>query len=73
MILYLSGEPGGCIIYHWAELSLFDAVKTTWPELKTHLAHTQLYFSEYTHTSICPKISIAALYYIKYAFDKCHQ
>jgi len=30
--------------------------------------------SEYTHTYICLKISIAALnYYIEYAFDECHQ
>jgi len=25
------------------------------------------------NTSICPKISIASLYYVEYAFDKCHQ
>ena len=37
------------------------------------LAHTQLHLSEYTHTSSCTKISIAALYYIEYTFDKCHQ
>jgi len=38
-----------------------------------HLAHKQLHSLEFTHTSVCPKISIAALYYIEYAFDKCHQ
>jgi hypothetical protein len=40
---------------------------------KTIRPHTQLHLSEHTHTAICPKISIAALYYIEYAFDKFHQ
>ena len=35
--------------------------------------HTELHLSEYRLTLICPKIRIAALYSIEYAFDKCHQ
>jgi len=42
----------------------------------TH-THTQrereIYICQNTHTSICLKIRIAALYYIEYAFDKCQQ
>ena len=37
------------------------------------LAHTVKIFRIHTHTSICPKISITALYYIEYASDKSHQ
>ena len=40
---------------------------------QTFSIHTHSYISQNTHTSNCLKISIAAPYYIEYAFYKCHQ
>jgi len=39
----------------------------------TQAFNTHIYICQNIYTFVCLKISIASLYYIEHAFDKCHQ